>query len=319
MVPNPAPDCRRIAPLLLLPLLLPGCIQIEQTVLLNPDNSGKATIRATLTSSVAGLMQGLAQDDGKETAEALSKQLGTGMAKAFAASMIHESTGIDAWDQVKYGPTKEGGFTFEGVAYFPDLNKLSTTSTANADGTPSMPQLFNAERTSNGSWVVRGLPDQETGKAPPTPGKALPPDELEAKLKELRQNWETMEAIATPMLKDAKTILNLQVAGTIRECTGWRQTSPQSASLEIDMAAILAHLGAIMKDDAALREALTAGRVTEDGFPQPDFTELRKFLFHGADKADLVITPGPPLFDYAAESAKAKAGMADLLKELPAK
>lgn len=297
-------------------LAVSGCLQVEQTILLNPDNSGKATIKATMTNPMAAMMQGLAEQGGKEATEELSQRMGTEMAKSFAASMVNESKGIDAWDQVKYATTKEGGFTFEGVAYFPDLNELSTAASANAEGPGAMPALFRSEKSADGTWIIQGLPDPSDTKQAPARGKPVPPEEVDAKIKELRENWAAMEAIAAQVMKDSKAVLRIQVAGTIRECSGWKQTSPQSVTLELNTGDILTHLGTIINDDTALRQALLEGRVTEDGFPEPNFTQLRRLLFNGADKAEIVITPGAPLFDYAAETAKAKAAMSGQLKEL---
>ncbi len=279
-------------------LSLSSCLQIEQTITLNPDNSGKALIQISMINPMGGLIQGTPDQATGEIAGPLAQAMAAEMVKGFADGIVRDSQGIDTWHQVHYGTTKEGRFNFEGVAYFPDFNAFSITTTAGKSG--SLPALFRSERLANGKWVVRALSDE-----PKTENTPIPAGEIDAKIKEVRENWAAIEAIAAPMMKDAKAVVRLQVAGNIQECAGWKLSSAHTATFETDVNHILTGLGALIQDDTAVRKAMTEGRVNGEGLPQPDFGQLRKLLFDDEDKAELVIDPGEPLFDYSAEVAAA--------------
>jgi hypothetical protein len=92
---------------------LQGCYERKQTAILNPDGSG----RMTLTTLVAVPAQGVGQE--KPTALTFGRQ--------WAASLINNTQGVDAWADVEITatpPPNAGKAQITATAYFPDLNKL---------------------------------------------------------------------------------------------------------------------------------------------------------------------------------------------------
>src|SRR3954471_18748775 len=88
-----------------------GCYERKQSVVLNPDGSGRVTIETDVAVPAID-----APGREKPTAVSFGRQL--------AAEIINSTKGVDAWADVAVTAAADGRAHIVGTAYFPDINQL---------------------------------------------------------------------------------------------------------------------------------------------------------------------------------------------------
>lgn len=253
-------DILRLTPAICLCLLLfSSCVRTTQHYYINSDGSGKVRVKATMQ------MKGF-----------ITQKVDTGVTHEDKVKMvkkvreiIHQSTGIEAWDSIKYSLDKEKQLEFSGVAYFPDIQKLRLKTL------PAIPvKTFNENKI---RWTTRELASM---KKPETHPGELNKKEIRKTLKKIRKEYRKASEIFSIALKmfEIKSIYHFPFK--IRSVTNLVKKGKREVMAKFDGESILNGFERLMKNKQKLRML-----IKEKGVRKFDFEDPR--LVHAAypDKA----------------------------------
>jgi hypothetical protein len=274
-----------------------GCLDTDQEYTLNADGSGKVRVVA-----IGSPFQFNFGGEKKKPEEGLREAVRDALSK---------SQGVDAWTAVEAKLRDDGKIHFSGTAYFKDLKALKL----NILGMQSNGPDLGLEKSAGGGLVVE-LKDESERRpkgAKPAPGK-LGEEELKAKMREERAQYQQSKPLMESFLKELKIRTRLVLPGAVAETGAFKKTAPNAAEIAVEGAAMLKAIDGAMMDDAFLRKQVeSGGELGKDSPLGNEEIMERIFGFKGAPK---VAVKGPlkDVFDYEAEAAPARAG-AEALRE----
>jgi len=273
----------------LLALTLAGCLDLDEEYSINPDGSGKVKLRCAVTPM-------------RFTA---AKKSPEELLKADVRETLEKCAGVDAWKDVTAVQRDDGKVEFSGTAYFKDFTKLKLTVMG-----VSSSMLKTMVARDGGALTVTVTPEQRD--APPAEPVKLTEEQIQAKIKQERAKYLQSKPMIETFLKEAKVSTRFNLPGAVGEARCFKKVGPKSVEIRMDGAALLAAVDQLMKDDAFLRKSVESGHdIDKSGPPMDDVMFEKLFGQKGPIKAS---TTGAlaPVFDYEAEAAKARAGMAEL-------
>src|SRR5436190_1580238 len=136
-----------------LAICLAGCLDLDNEFTLNPDGSGKVKIRCV--SAPVSFDIG----EKKKSPEELMKSL--------VRETLEQSGGVDAWADVAAAIRDDGKVSFNGTAYFKDIEQLKLRVMGIASQTSDL--VFKKE--AGGGVSVEVIGEKKERKAPEPPGK----------------------------------------------------------------------------------------------------------------------------------------------------
>jgi hypothetical protein len=273
----------------LLALTLAGCLDLDEEYSINPDGSGKVKVRCAVTPM-------------RFTA---AKKSPEELLKADVRETLEKCAGVDAWKDVTAVQRDDGKVEFSGTAYFKDFTKLKLTVMG-----VSSSMLKTMVARDGGALTVTVTPEQRD--APPAEPVKLTEEQIQAKIKQERAKYLQSKPMIETFLKEAKVATRFNLPGAVGDVRCFKKTGPKSVEIRMDGAALLGAVDQLMKDDAFLRKSVESGHdIDKSGPPMDDVLIEKLFGQKGPIKAS---TTGAlaPVFDYEAEAAKARAGMAEL-------
>jgi len=268
-----------LAALLAVALAQAGCIEQEEHWTLNPDGSGKVALEhRTLLTIVRS-------EPGPTVLERARRKVRDILAKA---------EGVDVWSNVEFEVDEEAWITFRGTAYFRDLNRLRL-------------HLGGLE------WNLTRRGDESLVFVFERPRPAAQPFELtleEAldRVPEQRRSAEQMRSACVQLLPGLTTQSTLELFAEPSRKNGV-QVQPDGCFLvEITGRKLIEAFEQIdQQDDAwhAQKLQLAARQGNDDAWE----AMLCEHLFGSSEWPSVEVpSTGAPLFDYAAEVERARAG-----------
>ena len=304
-----------------------SCIQSESDNVLNPDGSGKFTIKATLDlGPLAGMLGG---QDGKA-------DLGD-PGKDMILSILSGTKGVDVWKDAKSTKGADGKLSMVVSGYFKDITKFkagnpmeSLGGAAGGGGGKSSGPGFGEVKTSkdaDGNWIVElPLSDDKKAAEPaekPEPKEKLSKEEVADKVKEMRDQFAAMKPMMASMLGNMKITQTIKVGGEIKDYGLFTKIDANSAKLEISFAKMFDGIEKLMADDKIAGQMASLGGSNPMeliGSADPEAKEvaaqIMQTMFGGKGEPKLVIKASGPAFDYAKEAEAAKAAQSAELKAL---
>jgi hypothetical protein len=281
----------------LLALLICGCWETKETVTLNPDGSGKDAFE-TITA--------LPPEIGSEKKEITDPQ---DEARKAVGKMLHESKGVEAWSDVAFSVLPDGRIRLQGVAFFPDYSKLTM---------PWGRSNVHWERTDNGMALTAAMWAMPNEKDPnkPAPGKPAPstPEEIRKKVLIDRMEYRRKRPILAAFLGSLKSDTTYVLPGRIAE-SGAFTTTPEGLRVVFEGKKMLEVCDALTADDKLMAEIAKEGKTFEQSRLVDEYL-AEKVLGRKARLRAVVTGKLAPLFDYAAESRKAKDAQDKMLETL---
>jgi hypothetical protein len=268
-----------------------GCLELSESFTLNPDGSGKVVVD---TLSPDGSQFAPANQPKPKPDELVKK----------AIEGAIKSKGVDAWSDVSGEIAKDGRVHFHGTAYFPDINKVNI----NAGGSNS------SDNDSSGmSWTKEGDAYKLVFKNKNKAENAPPPEKLtdaqiDEKIKQERVEYQQSKAFIQAFLGNLKVSVSFALPGKITE-SNILTVNGNTATMTLDGKQMMEAMDKANADDALMREKVKGGKAAEDRI-------MTKLMFGKEGDPSAKVTDAKPQFDYKAESAKAKAGEAEMWKKL---
>ncbi|HYF01402.1 MAG TPA: hypothetical protein VEJ18_20940 [Planctomycetota bacterium] len=286
---------RKTVPLLF--ALAAGCLDLEQAYTLNPDGSGKVVVRSVFAPF--SLQLGEREKSPEE-----------GLLQA-AREEITKAEGVDAWSEVSWARRPDGKSEFRGTAYFRDVSKLKLHN----QGFSGFPGKAVLTKTADGGTELRVVPGDGEQPDKASDGPPLTDEQVKAKLPEERAKWQQGKAFLQGMMGELKVSARYVLPGPVTASTNLKKTGPSEVRIGIEGPALLKTLDGLMMDDAWLaRQMKSRSDFSREG-PKPD-DDLNAALFGEKAPIRAVALAGKAAFDYEAEAAAAKAGMAAVMKKL---
>lgn len=279
--------------ILIMIVFLTGCFEVKQDITVNPDGSGKILLEAITDKSPVSL-------SGSEKSDAESEL------REMAKKIIQDSTGVDAWKDVRYSQTADGRMSFQGTAYFRDLSKVDI---------PNFGTGFALTKEKKALIIEMQEKKGKSGLQTARPVEKLTEEEITKKIAETREQWQKMKPLMSVMLASLKKDSTIHLPGKIKEVNNFKKDSENTVSLKLEGSKILAVLDSQMTDESWLRqEAISGGLQQEGGMPSID-ESLSEKLFgqKGSVRVKVQVDPKKPLFDYRSEVAAAEMPYQQLL------
>lgn len=229
-----------------------GCLQAEQGGSLNPDGSGKLTMKIAIKKSMLKMMEEMAKQFGGE-----GKGLDPFEQFTSPEKLAANSEGVAAWVIGK----KEDSADWTGVSvtgYFEDINKVKVyTVQQNPTGGEQRTLSFSAKLEKTDAGHVLSLQDESTKEF----GKGLPGGGADENPELGKAMLEAMK----PMLEGLKVTVSVTVPGPIKEAKGFMETKDRTATSVIDANLIIAAIGNPEGEAAKKMKALSesgGGKIT---------------------------------------------------------
>jgi hypothetical protein len=312
-----------------------GFIKAESKSAINKDGSARFTM--IMEIDLAGPMAMMGAAGGKNP-------LGDGR-EVLVQMVKGMNANVDVWSDAKAETTKGGatrvtlsGFTKDWLA-MGDLKKaLAASGGASPVPIDELPDLkFMDQKTdSAGNSVITmaGLDDictlldaarKMAIKKGENPGEMnVDEAEISQGLAQARAQWPGIKGFAAPLVKGISLKSEIQVCGTISETEVFKKTSENSATYTLTGDQILSLADQIIADEELPGKIVKMVESIKANFENEKSVQaVRTFLepyvkevYGGAVNPKIVFKTGADVFDYAAETEKAKAAQSDELKAL---
>ena len=308
---------------------LTSCFQATNDNAINADGTGKFTIKTTLDlSALQGVLPGGADADA-----------GAGPGDDMLISVLAGTQGVDVWKEAKSVKGSDGKITVTASGYFKDVTKfkaanpmesMGSGSSGGGGASASGPSLGDIQSTkdADGNWVIEvpmGKAGDKKDDAPAEPAEKLSKEEIADKVTEMRTQFGAMKPMMQAMMGTMKIGQTIKVGGTIKDYGIFTKVDDNTAKMEISFVKIFDGMEKLMADDAVAEKLAQMGGAQANplemiGSADPEMKaigeKMAEAIFGGKGEPKLVIKPGDPVFDYAKESAAAKAGQTAELKAL---
>lgn len=297
-------------------LPLTGCIDLTQTVTLNPDGTGRVAIDMKLSPLLGG--GGPLNFGGQNAKEKTPEE----MLQDFAKSVLTKK-GVTAWKDVSVKWTNEGKMHFAGTAYFEDLNDLAGVGGGDGKG-PGGPSLgeFVITKEKESVWKIAARKTSNPVAAPNPnpnppmfdPAKAAPKEWDEFVLK-MRIAYQTMKPFLVMIFTDLKVTTVLKLPGEVTEVQGFKKEGAGVVSHTMDGDKVMGFIKKFMTQDVASWK-----RVMKDLNNQPvNPQQVMEKLGLPPEMMEPGLTlgvKGKPQFEYAKEVQAARMAYPQLREQL---
>ena len=331
-----------------LAFLLPGCMEVSQTITLNPDGKGKMTIEKTspATMDMAGNMMGAVLGGGGEPKMSV-EEVRKNAAKAF----LSDAQGVSAFKDVSATWLRDGRLKVVGTVYFEklsdrtgklaELEKDLKKDPENIDPMKMMGMFGNISSLFTPPFEVTPAKDgtmrisikkQDDKDAKTQSGKEIadmfssfnlfrdkekPVDitkmsdkELEEYLLEMRVAYAMLRPMMNAMFNDMKFKIALHLPGEVGEVKGFKSDGKGQISVSIDGAEITGMMNKLLTMEPADARKFAQSK---------DAKDLSAFFgtMPEINEVDFTVrNVGAPLFDYDKEVRDARAAYPALRKSL---
>jgi len=270
-------------------VMLVGCFDTRQEIILNSDGRGKAIIESTF-----------AQTDLLSVTENTS--LRDRSANHYVRGLLEESSGIEAWRDVSITEMEDGRISFRGTAYFRDLSLLKSAFC-------SMTK-FKFAKDKNGLITLTLAPDTSNPRSSAAASyDHLTPDTIGHQ----RKLFRAAKPMLTAMLSSMKCETTFRFAGRITRVSNFEQRSPQELRHRFDGERVLDALEQLLSPAFSNQvfAAISSTNATTSNF-------LVNEILHGQRGPIMaVIAPGEAMaFDYDAEVAASRESFRPVAKSL---
>ncbi len=303
--------------------LLTGCIDMTQTITLNPDGKGKVVYDATVSPLLAG--GGLLKMGGPNAKEKTPEE----MLQEFAKGML-EKKGVTAWKDVSVKWTNEGKLHFVGTAYFENLDDLEGVGGDNKPGGGGPPGggqsvgQFTITKEKN-IWKITGKkagnpvgpvinPNPNPNQPMFDPTKATPKEWDDMVLK-MRIGYQSMKPFLVMMLSDLKVKTVYRLPGEVTEAKGFKKAGAGVVAHTMDGEKIMEGFKKFMTQDAVAWKRMMQQMNNQPVNPQV----LMEKLGFPAEMMEPSLTlrvEGKDQFDYAKEVQGARTQYPRLREQL---
>ena len=276
-------------------LALGCCVEATEVITVNPDGSGKIQIDETMATPPnfgPGGPGGAKPDPDKLAKTAVGQTLA--------------NKAIEAWSDVSYEVLNDGRIHVKATGYFKDVTKLGVLP----GQPPQADQGFRWSKNDKGGMDLVLKTDKAPATAPASQPK-LTDEQVSAKVKEAKMQYQQMKPMMAMMLGTLKIDMTFVLPGKLQEVNNFKKTD-KGVQLVIEGKKMLEVMDKSMTDDKALEALVRAGKKADD---QPE--NFNEMMF--GSKGEIMARVGgdlKPVFDYAAEMGKAKAGQDEMLKKL---
>ncbi len=269
-----------------------GCIDQNEEYTLNPDASGKVVVRMIYNPMGFSFSEGEKEDP----KQAMKDSVRTEMEKA---------EGVETWKDVSFKLRDDGKVEFHGTAYFRNFAKLKLHRQG-FDGPLKKPLM---KKLAGGSCEILFPMDENASSKP---AKDMTDAEIDQKVKADRAKFQQMKAVMGSALKDMKFTIRLRLPGTLTSSNNMKKSADGLVGFSLEGTKMLEAMEALASDDAWMRDQIKKGG---SGIESGDALTEKLLGSKGAVK--VVYAPGAKaLFDYAAETAAAKAAFPAMVKRL---
>jgi len=271
-------------------LLLTGCGETEMTIWLNPDGSGRATIRQAMHPMMEGATSG--------------RQLTNRV-----ANLIAKTSGVEAWQDITLERTDKGPLMFQGTAYFSDIEQLH------------MPMLIQDLRFEwlvpvggqAGRLAIRHAPPEDAKvweAVPEATWRAVPQAQIEA----WRDDYRHKLAIVPWVMAVSPVTIMVHLPGSITDASNLEQVDAHSVRLALDPLDWVESWIGVVRDDAMIARALT---LEPDADPDRVNRHTLGMAFAALGPHSVSVeSDREPWFDYASTVEAVLAGEAAMWERL---
>lgn len=290
---------------------LTSCFQVTQNLALNPDGSGKVVYNMAMPNM--GAMLGDALGGAGAGAELPDPET---MAKDALKGVVTGSQGIDVWEKASAKVGEDGKVHVEASAYFKDVTKLKMGSGDGPAGGLNGEMAFS--KNADGNLVLEMKMDGQDASGVSGEGgeggEKPDAEAVKAEIAQQRQQWQQAKPMMAGLMADMKMDVNVKMPGEIIEAKNFKKSAADTASFGFDGAKMVETMDKMIMDDAMAAKLAGKGMLGA-GTPKLD-EEMTGMLFGEPGGVRIVSKAGKPIFDYAAHTAKAKAGQSAELKAL---
>jgi hypothetical protein len=274
-------------------VLASGCIEMTQTITLNPDGRGKAKYDILMPGDLDFNIGGAA---GKTKTIDEKK-------RESAAKFLTKTSGLTAWRDVSVKWAPDGRLHIVATGYFDKLDDLSRAG-------DNMPGLSFGVTHQDGVMRIKGKPNTTSNdqKKPPVEPAKMTDKELDHYILEQRISYQTGKPLLVAMLSDLKVKTVIRLPGETVELKGFKKDGEHAVTFTLDGNMMLTALKKFMaQDNAAMKKILKEGNQAK--------------LVESFGLADLAMEPevaakgGKDLFDYTKEVEAARAAYPKLREQ----
>jgi hypothetical protein len=276
-------------------IILAGCLESRQDFVLNPDGSGKVAVDL-LIMDVTPMMGGEAGQGDPELP-----------VKRVAREILDRTTGADTWTGIAFDRAEDGRIHFKGTAYFKDFAKMRL-SRSKVTG-------VSFTKDDQGGMVLTMDTSEKKPPAAAPPSK-LSEDEIAQRVKDQRDKAQATRPMLELVMAKFKMDLVFRLPGTVAEATHFQREPGGAVRLLVDGQKILQAMDRLMADDAFMRGLATSGEsFGPTGSKMSD--AINEELFGSKASARVRVNGDlKPLFDYEAESKKARDAYPKMIEQL---
>jgi hypothetical protein len=223
---------------------------------------------------------------------------------------LEDPSGVDAWADLTRERDKGGNYRTRGTAYFPDITKLSLRLHPPVKISRPNPKEMIIE--TKAEFIEELLDAINTSVKATSQPAQITKDALKEAMRREREEYVEKRKPSKEMESLQATILNditFQLPGTVGDVQGFSKDKNTVRALS-DARRLIKGMDALMASDEMLAKKIRTGQYDADFLSQQWFG-TKGFVLTATVKGDL-----KPLFDYKAETARAKAAMPAMLKKL---
>ena len=246
-------------------MLLPGCVEMTQTITLNPDGKGKMKIEIKVAAYDLDMGAAFGAP-GEKKVKSLDE-----IKKDAITKFVSESKGVTAFKDVSVNWTRDGKLHMVGTAYFDkldDLNRekeekgppnpgnIEPSSTFRASFEVTIDKSGTMRIAAKNQGIQEGVNPLKEQEKPVDLAK-LTDKEAEEYLLKQRVEYQKIRPFFEMMFNDLKITTVLHLPGDISEVKGFKKDGARTVSQSIEGAVVLATMKKmIMMDGAELKKLM---------------------------------------------------------------
>ena len=240
-----------------------GCVEMTQTITLNPDGKGKIQydFRMAAFESVVSFPSG----DNKK--KSLTEQKREAVEKILTGNEFKKAA---AWKDVSAEWLPDGRLHFVGTVYFERLSDLNADQKQSGSATYFSFEKFDLARSDDGTFKL--VLHKDPAKSAVDPSDADPTKmsdkELDEYILERRVKYQAIKPLTTLMGKELKIKTIFRLPGEVRDVKGFKKESDKVVSRFLDGDALLHAMHKFMaEDDAVLKKKIKQARNMDELAP----------------------------------------------------
>jgi hypothetical protein len=299
--------------------LLPGCVEMTQTITLNPDGRGKMKIEI-LVAAFSFDMGPMPGAPGAQKPKSLDE-----IKKDAATKFVCEAQGVTAFKDVTVKWARDGRLHMVGTAYFDRLENLDKVDKVDNNlknaidfqPTTNFNSSFKVALDKKGTMRITAKnPGVKDGLKPfgqqdtPVDLAKMSDKEIDEHMLKQRVEYQKIRPLLEMMFNDLKIKTVLHLPGDIVEAKGFKKVGKRTVSQSFEGAALLAVLKKFIMMDSAELKKLAASK------NEKDLMALIGPLAMYGEPDVTVHNLGEPQFDYDREVREARAAYPTLRKAL---